>query len=146
MLVLMLFDIYVWGHDKMHLKFGRAISVFLCLALGGFLSGTVNGVFGTGGGILAVFVLSRLLAGSNEYEKKDIFAMTLFSCFFMSLSSAVIYAHAGHAEPSDALPYLLPALLGGTAGAFLLDKIKPALLSKIFALLVIYAGVTLFTR
>ena len=129
----------------MHLKFGSAFAVFVCLALGGFISGTVNGVFGTGG-IISVFVLSRLFRGESAPEKKDIFAMTLFSCFFMSVSSAVIYVHAGHATPADALPYVLPALLGGTAGAFLLDKIKPALLSKIFALLVIYAGVTLFTR
>lgn len=114
------------------------------LALGGFVSGVVNGVFGTGGGIITVFTLSLVL--KDKFDKKDIFAMTLFACFFMSLLSAFIYSNNGKVNITDALPYAVPALLGGTFGAFLLDKLSSAILSKIFALLVIYAGITLFMR
>ncbi len=114
------------------------------LALGGLFSGIVNGVFGTGGGIITIFTLSLIL--KNKTDKKDIFAMTLFACFFMSLFSAFLYANEGRASISEIPPYVIPALFGGTVGAFLLDKINSALLSKIFALLVIYAGITLFMR
>ena len=103
-------------------------------------------VFGTGGGIIGVFALSRFFRENGGYDKKDIFAMTLFSCFFMSVSSAAMYLMAGHISFADAFPYAIPALAGGIVGAFLLDKIKTSILSKIFALLIIYSGVTLFLR
>ena len=130
----------------MHIKINRPLCALIFLVCGGIISGVVNGVFGTGGGIIAVFTLSHLPFFKNCFEKKDIFAMTLFICFLMSLSSAFLYVRRGLASISSALPYVLPAIAGGTAGAFALDKIKTGVLSKIFAFLTIYAGVSLIFR
>ncbi|MBQ9745465.1 MAG: TSUP family transporter [Clostridia bacterium] len=130
----------------MKFKIHRPACALLFLLLGGFAAGVVNGVFGTGGGIIAVFVFSNIPFFAGVFAKKDVFAMTLFVCFIMSLSSAVLYLGAGNASAGTSLPFLLPAAAGGALGALLLDKIKTSLLSKIFAALVIYAGAALFLR
>ncbi|MBE6655153.1 MAG: sulfite exporter TauE/SafE family protein [Ruminococcaceae bacterium] len=130
----------------MHLKLRRTKSGMLFLCLCALAAGVVNGIFGTGGGIVIVFALSRFSRKHTEILKKDIFAITLFSCFAMSLSSAVIYALSGKASAEDALPYLLPAAAGGIFGALLMDRIRPAVLSKIFALLVIWGGICFIVR
>ncbi len=130
----------------MHLKLRRAKSGVLFLCLCALAAGVVNGIFGTGGGIVIVFALSRFSRTHAAISKKDIFAATLFACFAMSLSSAAIYALSGKASPEDALPYLLPAAAGGVFGALLMDRIKASVLSKIFALLVIWAGISLIMR
>ncbi len=112
----------------------------------GFLSGAVNGLFGTGGGIIAVFALSNVPFFKSFLSPKEVFATTLCAAFIMSLSSVFIYARTGGIDFSAALPHLPAALAGGGAGAFLLDKIKTGVLAKIFALLVIYAGAMLIWR
>ena len=130
----------------MRIKISKPFIAFAFLLVCGFLSGTVNGLFGTGGGIIAVFALSHVPFFQNCLSPKEVFATTLFSAFIMSLSSVFIYARNGGVDFSAALPYLPAALAGGCAGAFLLDKIKTGVLSKIFALLVLYAGATLRWR
>ena len=118
----------------------------LFLILAGLAAGVVNGLFGTGGGIIIVFLLSGLYAGSPDYHTKDIFAMTVGAVFIMSISSLFIYLKDGALTFADASPYLLPAAIGGVIGAFALDRFNAALLKKIFAALVVYAGATLMFR
>ena len=116
------------------------------LILAGLAAGVVNGLFGTGGGIIIVFLLSGLYAGSADYHTKDIFAMTVGAVFIMSAASLVIYLKDGALTPGDASPYLIPAAVGGVIGAFALDRLDATLLKKIFAALVVYAGITLMFR
>ncbi len=130
----------------MKINISKPLKAFAFLALCGFVSGTVNGLFGTGGGIVAVFALSNIPFFKSLLSPKEVFATTLFAAFLMSLSSVFIYVRAGTADVRAALPFLPAALLGGCAGAFLQDKIKTSVLSKIFALLVLYAGITLIWR
>lgn len=120
--------------------------VFFSVILTGFLAGVLNGLFGTGGGIIIVYLLSRLYAGSHEYHTKDIFAMTVGSVLIMSASSLFIYMRSGELSLSETANYLIPAAAGGVIGAFLLDKTNAAIMKKIFAVLVIYAGITLMFR
>lgn len=120
--------------------------VFFSVILTGFLAGVLNGLFGTGGGIIIVYLLSRLYARSHEYHTKDIFAMTVGSVLIMSASSLFIYMRSGELSLSETANYLIPAAAGGVIGAFLLDKTNAAIMKKIFAVLVIYAGITLMFR
>lgn len=124
----------------------RNILSFIFIVAGGFFAGIVNGLFGTGGGIITVYSLSHIPYFKNCFDKKDIFAMTLISSFFMSLSSAFLNIRSGNIAVSDIIPYALPAFIGGGVGALILDKIKISFLSKIFSVIVIYAGITLFMR
>ncbi len=120
-------------------------SFFLSVILS-FLAGVVGGLFGTGGGILIVFLYSRLYKDSPDFDKKDLFAMTVLCVAIMSLSSLFLYMRNGTVTLSQISPTLIPAFIGGLIGAYLLDKIDTKWLNRIFAILIIYAGATLIFR
>ncbi len=109
------------------------------------LAGAVNGLLGTGGGVVLVLYLSKLFKGKDGAFKAAI-AITLLCTFLMSASSALIYTLRGSVGLSDSLPYLLPALLGGLAGALIFSKIKPSVLNTVFSLLVLWAGIRMLIR
>lgn len=123
----------------------KIISLLLILTAG-FGAGAIGGLFGTGGGILIVFLFSHIYAKSTQYEKKDCFAMTVFVMALISCVSLFSYIRAGHVHVSELLPIALPTALGGIAGALLLDRIPLVLLRKLFAALILYAGITLLFR
>lgn len=127
-------------------RYKKYTGLFFAVLGGGLVAGVVNGLFGTGGGIIIVYLLSRLYAESCEYQTKDIFAMTVGSVLIMSAASLVMYARGEEFSLSEATDYLLPAAIGGLIGAFLLDRTNATLMKKIFAVLVIYAGITLIFR
>ncbi|MBR6559297.1 MAG: sulfite exporter TauE/SafE family protein [Clostridia bacterium] len=111
----------------------------------GLLAGGINGLFGCGGGIITMLVLSRYLSGDrgDKERTRRIFASTVLSVIPMSLGSAIVYGTLGAVESEDVLPLILPALLGGMAGALLLSRINTGLLKKIFSALVIWSGIRL---
>lgn len=100
------------------------------------MAGTVNGLLGTGGGIILIFMLSSLDAG----EKRDIFATTVLCILLLSIVTAFIYSRKGLIDFAFSFSLLVPALAGGAVGALLLDKINLNFLRKIFAAMVIYCG------
>ena len=120
----------------------RNIAVFLCA----FAAGMIGGLFGTGGGILIVFLFSKIYAKSHEYDKKDCFAMTVAAVTMLSMVSLISYIQKGVIQTADIIPIMIPAALGGITGAFLLEKIKNSVLQKLFAALVIYAGLSMLFR
>ena len=124
----------------------KIFSFFLPVISLSLLAGVVGGLFGTGGGILIVFLFSRVCKDSDEFDRKDLFAMTVMTVAIMSLSSLFLYMKNGAVSFSDISPTLLPAAIGGLCGAFLLDKIDTKWLNRIFAVLIIYAGATLIFR
>ncbi len=113
---------------------------YLFLAGVSLAGGTVNGVLGTGGGILIVYILSRYLKDEN-YTTKDIFANSMAIVLPISLVSLFTYDKAFISDGGYMLSVMIPAAVGGVGGALLSRKMKPSLLQKIFAVLVIYAGV-----
>lgn len=103
-----------------------------------FFSGVVNGLFGSGGGIVLIYMLRFLFP--KESEKMG-FAMSCVTVFFFSAVSATIYATHGTLSFSMAAPYLFPALVGGVFGALLLRVIRTSFLKTLFAFLLIYGGI-----
>lgn len=115
------------------------LAIFCILS---FLGGAINGFVGTGGGMIFVFMLSKM----TELDKKDIFATSLCITVLISLASLLNYATMGNVDWDISVKAILPALAGGALGAFLVDKISSNLLSIIFAVLLIYSGVCLIYR
>ncbi len=76
----------------------------------------------------------------SENKTKTYFATAVASILPMSVVSAYFYLKGGALAFSDVLPFLVPAALGGTAGAFFMDKIAPATLKTVFAVLMVWAG------
>lgn len=110
----------------------------------GTAAGFVNGLLGSGGGILVVFGLTPLIADSNG--KRDVFANALAVMIPVSLISAISYISAGRTDLEGFGAYIIPAAIGGVIGAFLLDKIRVPVIKKLFAALVIWSGIYLMMR
>ncbi len=119
-------------------KCGLAAAV---LILTGLASGYINGLFGTGGGIVLVFVLTRVMKEAYGFNARDIFATVIAAILPMSAVSAAFYLSGGDVSLALAEPYLLPGMIGGVIGGLLLEKINLKLLKKLFAFMVAYAGV-----
>ena len=115
-------------------KFGR----YLILPIFSFLAGGMNGFLGTGAGIVLVYLLSYL--NREKREIKDNFAMAVVLVLPMSAVSLYFYVKGGNVDYELIRISVLPAILGGILGAYLMDKIDKRWLSLIFAALVIYSG------
>ena len=115
--------------------------VILC----GLCAGFFNGLIGTGGGILIVFGMKKILEKSGG-ESRDVFANALAVMLPVSVISAAFYTATGRFPVADFQKYLIPAALGGLAGGILLDKLKGEASKKIFSLIVVWSGVYMIAR
>ena len=107
----------------------------------GILIGAVNGLFGAGGGIIAVPILRK--AG---LEPKQSHANAVAVILPVSILSGVLYLLEGKVQFSDVSPYILWGLIGSVLGTLGLKKISPLCLGRIFGIFVIYAGVRMILK
>lgn len=109
----------------------------------GAAAGLINGLLGTGGGIVIIYALSRL---DKNGCAKDHFATALTAILPVCVVSAGAYLSRGSFDIKDVYIYILPAAAGGLIGAFLLDKLKTSLVNKVFSFLLIFAGINMIFR
>ncbi len=110
------------------------------------LGGILNGLIGTGAGIIYVFLFSVLYQRDEKKQKKDVFASCLLTTLPVSLISSFIYAKSFFSLSKEMLFIIPSAALGGLCGAHLLDKIKNGTLVKIFAVLTGISGIIMIWR
>lgn len=103
---------------------------------GGGAVGLVNGVFGGGGGMVAVPLLERIEGRGTAAAHASAIACILPA----SLVSVVIYLIAGLAPWHILLPTAIGAVMGGALGAKLLPVLPPRAVDAVFALLMLLAG------
>ena len=106
-------------------------------AVGGFLSGAVNGLLGAGGGMIAVPMLAK---SGLEAKKSHATSVAVI------LPSSILYLTDGRVTLGDAAPYLLWGALGSIIGSWLLTKIKDVWLHRIFGVLMLWAAVRMLFR
>lgn len=109
--------------------------------IGGIISGTaagaVNGLFGAGGGM----VLVPLLSWFTDLEENEIFPTSVSIILPICVVSLTI-SHRQRGLPiMEAAPYLLGSIPGGILAAFLGQKIPVKWLHRILGLLILYGGV-----
>jgi len=110
-------------------------------ALGGVGVGFLNGLLGSGGGMLTVPLLELLgVRGRRSH------ATSLAVIVPLSLVSAALYWWRGWSSPALALPYLPGGLAGAAVGAFLLARVNTAWIKAAFSLLLLWAAFRLLTR
>lgn len=102
----------------------------------GAVAGLCCGLFGGGGGMLLV----PLLSGWVGLSGKRAFASCLAIIAPLCLVSAGIYWFRGRLEPLAALPYMLGGALGGFLAGKSFDKIPVSLLQKVLIGLLLYGG------
>lgn len=111
----------------------------LRLSVVGGLCGMMNGIFGSGGGLVAVPSLQKC---GFSVKKAHASSIALTGAF--SVISAVTYAMNGYADLGMALRYIPGGIAGAIVGALLMKRISPAVLKRIFGAILIISGVRLF--
>ncbi len=107
----------------------------------GSLIGIINGLFGAGGGMLAVPFLRK-----NGLNQKSAHENAVAVILPITVISAVVYCLKGFVKLSDAYIYIPTGLIGAYLGTKIMAKISPKLLKGIFGGFMIYAGVRLLIR
>lgn len=110
------------------------------LALAGLFGGLANGLLGAGGGIIMTFVLERIMS-EDEMPRRDIFANVIAATLPISVFSTIIYGIRGDLKTEKFGVFVIPAIIGGLIGAYLLSRISTLWLKRIFAALVIWSGI-----
>ena len=123
----------------------RSYARFGALLACGLAAGMINGLLGTGGGIILVLGLSRICRGSLP-DRRDVCANALVVTLTLTLLSTLLYIRSGNAPPADLSRFVLPGAVGGLAGGLLLGKITPGALGKLFAILLVISGIFMLFR
>ena len=105
----------------------------------GLAVGGANGLFGGGGGMLAVPLL-----GATGYEEKQAHATAILVILPVSAFSFFLYALYGFCDFSVVIPTALGVTAGGVLGAWLLNKLPVKWVGVCFAVLQAVAGAILF--
>lgn len=107
---------------------------FLCT---GALAGLTNGLFGAGGGLFLVPLLSRWCSLS---ERKA-FATSVAIIFPLSIISVILYYENGALPIRQAIPYLIGGTIGGLIAGRIFKNVKMLWLRRAFGLLILYGGI-----
>lgn len=117
----------------------KKIKEKLFLVLAGGFTGICNGLFGGGGGMITVPFLTMLCG----YEPKKAHATAIAVILPVSIISAIIYVVKGYFKLKLSLAVGLGVILGGILGALLLKKFSNSVIEKIFAGIMLVAGIKL---
>ena len=105
--------------------------------IAGGAAGLANGLFGGGGGMVFLPILSRF----GTLEQRRLYATCVGVIFPVCAVSAAMYLWRGGMNWASALPYLAGGLLGGWLGGKLYGRVSAKVLKWIFAAFLFYAGV-----
>ena len=105
----------------------------------GLAVGLANGLFGGGGGMLAVPLLRQ-----SGYEEKSAHATAILVILPVSLFSFFIYFYKGAFSTAVAIPTAIGVTGGGVLGAKLLQILPEKKVRFCFAVLQLFAGVYMF--
>ena len=109
----------------------------LYAVMAGGLAGLVNGLFGGGGGMIVVPMLTGLL----KRDPKRAHATALMIILPISLVSGLFYAAFGNLQLMVAIPVSIGVSIGGVVGALLLSKLSSKWIIMIFAVVMAAAGI-----
>ena len=105
--------------------------------IAGGAAGLANGLFGGGGGMVFLPILSRW----GNLSQRKLYATCVGVIFPVCLVSAAVYVWRGGVSLGAALAYLAGGLRGGWRGAKLYGRVSTKLLKWLFAAFLFYAGV-----
>ena len=103
----------------------------------GLIAGLVNGVFGGGGGMIVVPMLTNLL----KCKQKLAHATAILIILPLSIVSGLFYAAFGDFNLRVGVPTGLGVIIGGIVGALLLKKLSSKIVVVLFSVLMAAAGV-----
>ena len=105
--------------------------------ISGLAGGLAAGLFGGGGGM----VLVPLLTSWCRLEQKKAFATCVAIILPISVVCAAVYLWGSSFDWPAALPYLVGGLVGGFLGGRLFADVSAVWLRRIFGAFLVYGGV-----
>ena len=105
--------------------------------IAGICGGIINGLLGTGGGM----VLVPLLTKCTDLNEDEVFPASVSIILPISLISLAFAWNASSQSWSATLPYLLGSAGGGIAAGLLGKRIPVKWLHRILGILIIWGGV-----
>lgn len=102
----------------------------------GFVVGIANGLFGSGGGMIAVPALEK-----GGMKPKNAHATSIAVTLALSLTSGFVYFLNGNINIKESLKFVPMGIVGAIIGTVLLKRISNNILKKVFGILMIYSGI-----
>lgn len=93
--------------------------------------------------MLIVRTAGKFLPRDTARDPRDIYATALAVMLPISAVSTISSAKLGVWHGEGAAVMILPALIGGAAGALLLDKLNTNILRMIFSAVAAYSGIVM---
>ena len=106
------------------------------IALAGAVAGAVNGLFGAGGGMILV----PLLTMHRELKEDEIFPSSISIILPICLVSLIFTAIGEGVDYSVSLPYLIGSALGGILAGLLGKRIPTVWLHRGLGILILWGG------
>ncbi len=110
---------------------------YLKYAIIGLVTGAANGLFGSGGGTIAVPAMVHLL-GADEHKAH---ATAISIILPLTVVSSIFYITKGYADWGLTLKVMAGGIAGGYIGARLLNICPDNILRKVFAAFMAAAGI-----
>lgn len=125
-------DCFKYDLSKQALSVKKKILMCFCSVF----IGVVNGLFGAGGGMLAVPCLTYV----GKLDEKSAHATAIAAILPLCLVSAIVYALKESCKNEVILPVVIGVTAGGIFGALLLKKLSSDVVSFVFYALMTFAG------
>lgn len=125
-------DCFKYDLSKQALSVKKKILMCFCSVF----IGVVNGLFGAGGGMLAVPCLTYI----GGLDEKSAHATAIAAILPLCLVSAIVYALKESCRSEVILPVVIGVTAGGIFGALLLKKLSSDVVSFVFYALMAFAG------
>lgn len=107
------------------------------MGLAGGVAGAINGLFGAGGGM----VLVPLLTGLSELEEDQVFPASVSIILPICIVSLTVSAGGTGVPLQQAWPYLVGSIAGGLLAGWIGKQIPVKWLHRGLGLLILYGGV-----
>ena len=103
----------------------------------GSIAGLINGLFGAGGGMVLVPLLTKL----SNIADEEVFPTSVSIILPVCLVSLGFTIAGGSGNTDGVLPYLIGSTLGGVAAGFFGKKIPTLWLHKALGILILWGGI-----
>ncbi len=105
-------------------------------------AGVISGMLGVGGGVVMVPAMNLLM----RVPVKAAVGTSSFMIGITSVATAFVYYSRGKIDPTLVVPAIIGVFIGGQIGSRLTRRIKAQRLALIFAVILLYLGVSLLLR
>ena len=105
-------------------------------------TGIISGMLGVGGGVVMVPTMTLLM----HVPVKAAVGTSSFMVGITSVATAFVYYSRGKIDPSLVVPAIIGVFLGEQVGSRLTRRVRAQRLSVIFAVILLYLGVSLLLR